>query len=147
MSAEAQPKPAPKVVEAPQLDETVGFDNRTHITDAKTGRLIRLQNYTKHARADKVMFERPIGSGNCYFENGQWAGNYEFVQKGNDVEWRKLSDTPKETKAAPINVMEEIMQRNEALEAELAALRAEAAKGTSQTLGQAQGHLHGKITR
>ncbi len=117
-----------QAAEHPQLDESTGFDYRTHISDSRTGKLVRLQHYTRHARGTEVLLERPPGSGNCFNENGTPAGRYSFVTKGRETMWEKVSDEHIATKPAPANHMEELTQRNEALEQELAALRAEAQK-------------------
>jgi hypothetical protein len=129
----------PKIVEHPALDESTGFDYRVHIKDSKTGKLIRLQHYAKHAKGDEVMFERPIGSGNAYTPNGEPAGLWDFKQ------WKKLGDEHAEVAQPPANRQEELEQQNAALEAELSQLRAEAAKKAapaqqlSQTHAQAGG--------
>ena len=123
-NAAAQDKdyqPRAKVIESPQLDPTAGFDLRTHIKDAKTNKLIRLQPYARHARNDEVLYERPIGSGNCYHENGVPAGNWKFHQQKDDVRWEKVSDKHVATKAAPVDHLEEAYQKIEMLERELAA--------------------------
>ncbi len=122
-AAEAQPKA--KVIEHPQLDESTGFDYRTHIRDSKTGRLHRVQNYARHSRGTDVLLERPVGSGNCFHENGTSAGNWDTTG------WKKLSDTHKAAAPQALNREDELMQRNDALEKELAALRAEAEKQQS----------------
>lgn len=140
MDASQLPKPAPKVIEAPQLDETSGFDYRTHISDAKTNRLIRLQPYTKHAKGSEVMLERPPGSGNCYHENGQPAGRWSITVEGRETVWKKVSDKHAEVPAAPASQAEAQAQRIEALELELAAREAELEAATRpQTLGQKTG--------
>ncbi len=113
-------QPKAKVIEHPQRDESTGFDNRVHIKDAKTGKLIRIQHYARHAKGAEILFERPIGSGNCFFENGVSAGRWDLTQ------WAKISDNHIEVAAAPANQMEHLEQQNAALTAELSALRAEA---------------------
>ena len=132
MTPAQQPKPQPKVVEHPQLDESTGFDYRTHIKDAKTGRLVRTQNYARHARNGEVLLERPPGSGNCFHENGVPAGRYRFPIKGTEVIWEKLGETHVEVKAGPANRTEELEQQNELLSLELEELRAEAATRSKQ---------------
>ncbi len=123
MSAEL---PQKKVIEHPQLDPSTGFDYRTHIKDAATGKLIRIQNYARHARGGEVLLERPVGSGNCFAENGESIGRFRFVTEGKETIPQKISDDHIEVAPAPTNHMEDLTQRNSALESELAALRAEA---------------------
>lgn len=108
-----------KVVEHPQRDESTGFDYRVHIRDAKTGRLTRIQHYARHSRGGEVLLERPVGSGNCFFENGELAGRWDLVK------WAKLSDKHLEVAAAPMNREEELEEQNEMLRLELEALKAE----------------------
>jgi len=118
--------PAKKVIEHPVLDPSTGFDNRVHISDAKTGKLIRVQDYARHSRGEEVLYERPIGSGNCYYPNGQPAGRYAFKQEGKEMVWEKISDKHLDVAPAPASREEALEDKNAALEAELAALRAEA---------------------
>ena len=48
-----------------------GFDLRTHIRDPKTGRVIGSQPYRlRVSREGGRQFERPVGSGVWYFEDG-----------------------------------------------------------------------------
>ncbi len=125
MPTEAQDlsyQPKAKVIEHPQRDASTGFDYRVHIKDATTGKLIRIQDYAKHMRGGEVLLERPIGSGNCFREGGQEAGRWDTEK------WSKISDTHIEVAEAPANHMEALTQRNEALEREIAALKAEAEK-------------------
>lgn len=109
-----------KVTEHPQLDTSTGFDNRVHIKDAKSGKIIRLQHYARHSQGNEVLFERPIGSGNAFTENGNPVGRYDFKK------WTKISDTHIAVAQPPANRTEELEQHNAALEQELAALKAEA---------------------
>lgn len=49
-----------------------GFDLRTHIRDPKSGRIIIDQPYRLYISKDGVrVFERPPGSGNKFYENGE----------------------------------------------------------------------------
>ncbi len=133
MAAEAQPKR--KIVEHPELDPSTGFDYRTHIKDAKTGQLIRLQNYARHSKNGEVLLERPIGSGNCFFENGEPAGRYRFTQTKTDVTWEKISDTHLEVKPM-LSKVDELKQTNELLSLEVESLRAEADALRKKAQGQ-----------
>lgn len=108
-----------KVIEHPEHDPSTGFDYRVHIKDAKTGRVIRIQNYSRHARGGEVLLERPSGSGNCFFENGEPAGRWDLTK------WERIADKHIAVAPAPANREEALEQENEALQRELAALRAE----------------------
>lgn len=48
-----------------------GFDYRVHITDPKTGRLIKYQPYQMVIKDGLTRIERPIGSGNWFYSNGE----------------------------------------------------------------------------
>jgi hypothetical protein len=116
-------QPQTKVVEHPQKNDAQGFDLRTHIKDAKTGRLLRVQPYTLHIiRGDKY-FERPPKSGNLFYESGEAAG----VMIGGDVKLGQAHSAYVE----PITnerTFPGVVSENEALRAELAALKAEKEK-------------------
>jgi hypothetical protein len=113
------------VVEQPPYDPSTGFDYRVHVKDAKTGRLIRLQHYARHAHGGEVLLERPIGSGNCFYENGVPAGRYRFQDAKGKPCKEKISEDHIEVAAAPASYQEALEQDNEALRAELEALKAE----------------------
>ena len=129
-------RPKPVITEDPAHDPSTGFDYRTHIKDGKTGKLIRLQQYARHTRNAEVLLERPIGSGNCWYENGVPAGRWKFHQEKNDVRWEKLSDTHTAVRAAPANELEASQQENEILRRELAAAQAELDRATAPTTEQ-----------
>lgn len=99
------------------------FDNRVHIRNAETGRLIRRQHYAMHAFSDKKIWERPIGSGNMFDAHGDPIGRWKRADKGH---WEQIS---KEHSAVPmaekIATPDELIARNSELESELAALKAD----------------------
>lgn len=49
------------------------FDLRTHYWDA-TGKLVKRDPYVLYVRDGVQYYERPVGSGNLWFENNQPAG-------------------------------------------------------------------------
>ena len=59
------------------------FDLCTHAWDAQ-GKLIRKNLYRAHIIEGRTYYERPVNSGNLWFENNQPAGrvNYEFGPSG-----------------------------------------------------------------
>lgn len=64
------------VVEAPPRDETVGFDLRSEIRDAKTGRVIKTQHYIRMVdrnRPDRDIYFR---DGKYYYITGEEAVSY-----------------------------------------------------------------------
>lgn len=128
MEADYQPKP--KVIEHPERNPSEGFDLRTHIKDAKTGKLIRVQPYTRRVVNSVVYYERPVGSGNLFFESGLAAGRripdskdakgnvtYKIDEQASHIEY-VASITQERT-------MDGVVDENEALRKELAALKAE----------------------
>lgn len=140
-AAAVQQKPKP--VEVPARDFDTGFDYRTHIRDAKTGRLIILQPYSRHSNGEQVLLERPIGSGNCFAENGEPAGRWKFETAGKEAKWTKLSDTHDATAKNPsVNPVEDLRAENEALKAERAARDAELAAREVASQPKAQKHAH-----
>lgn len=54
---------------------TEKFDLRTHIRDKK-GRLVATNTYRCHIVNGSKFFERPVGSGNLWFEDGTAAGRW-----------------------------------------------------------------------
>lgn len=121
------------VVEHPTAPE--GFDTRTHIRDASTGALIRLQTHAVHFFGTEKMYEFPIGSGNMFSVQGHQIGRWEFQAIGGDPkkrQWMKIGDDHAFVPPAPANKLEAVEQENSALKAELEALRAEKEKKVEQ---------------
>src|SRR5665213_428083 len=71
------------------------FDNRVHIRDEATGRLIKKQHYARHTFGNKTIYERPVGSGNCFDAHGESIGQWKMIEGGR---WEKIAA---EHKAAP----------------------------------------------
>lgn len=115
-----EPVEKPKVVEAPERDFSTGFDYRVQIRDAKTGRIHAIQHYAMHIRNGETLLERPIGSGNAFFQNGEPAGRWDFN------EWKKIGQEHIKVAASPENREQELAQQLEMANLELEALRAEA---------------------
>lgn len=110
------------------------FDLRTHIWDAQ-GALVKKNLYTNHCVGGRSYFERPIKSGNLWYENNQPAGRVDYV-KGPDGKLVKNIDenaehtvfTPQlEGDDALVYALEQEKNRSAALERELAEIRAEKA--------------------
>lgn len=122
-----------KPVEFPEQPE--GFDNRTHIRDAKTGRLIRVQGYAIHDNGGEKMFERPVNSGNMFNHAGHSLGKWTSKIVGKNTIWAKVSDKHDDVPAyTMLATKEEFLEaQNDDLKKELAALQAELeAKAISQ---------------
>jgi hypothetical protein len=58
-------------MEEKENTQQAGFDYRVHISDPKTGRLIKFQPYHMVIKDGVTKIERPIGSGNWFYENGE----------------------------------------------------------------------------
>ena len=50
------------------------FDLKTVIRDSKTGSVVSRQPYRLHVKSGTKYYERPVGSGNLWFEDGSHAG-------------------------------------------------------------------------
>lgn len=112
------------------------FDLQTHAWDAQ-GKLVRVNHYRLYIIEGVSYYERPVNSGNLWFENNQPAGRMLLKLNGNGViiskelqpdaphiEWKK----PLEGDEALHYELEQANTRLKEAEAELAAIRAEQAK-------------------
>ena len=108
------------------------FDLNTHKRD-KRGKIVEINHYRLHCIGDSKCFERPVGSGNLWYEDGSPAGRLvekpgpkntvvrSFDHAAEHIQW-----TPPPT--ADEKDAREFMEtktKNAALEQELAALKAE----------------------
>ena len=127
-------QPAKRLVYTPDPNK---FDLRTHVWDAQ-GALVSKNLYTNHCIAGRNYFERPIQSGNLWFENNQPAGRVEYVA-GPDGKMEKKIDenaahvvfVPKlEGDDALFYALEQEKNRTAALELELAAIKADREKSS-----------------
>jgi hypothetical protein len=127
-------QPQPKVQEVPARVGT-GFDLRVNIKDGKTGEMIKTQPYNRHCVGTKTYYERPIGSGNLFWESGEaagrWVRNPDFKKGTGNVEFMPdeaaahiFYDEEKTVKFSQ-EAANEVLAENTALKAELDALKAE----------------------
>lgn len=71
-----------------------GFDYRVHVKDPKTGKLVKYQPYQMKIENGMTKIERPIGSGQWFYPNG------EPIKKETKVEIKaELKSEPKKEKA------------------------------------------------
>lgn len=108
------------------------FDLATHRWDSQ-GQLVGRNPYRKFIVGDRSYYERPVNSGNLWFENNQPAGRVEYTlnEKGHITGPKHFDpDAPHKTFTAPLQGAEKIHfeleqahERNAALEAELAAIK------------------------
>ena len=125
--AEPMDKPQKKIVEHPERNPTLGFDTRTHIKDSATGQLIRKQIHSLHIVGGQYLYEYPVKSGNLFYASGEVAGRWIKDGKGykQDPDAKHLDFVaPKTDFVTP----EEVMNENEMLRAELAALKGDKEK-------------------
>lgn len=61
------------------------FDLRTHVTDPATSKTKAVNTYRLHVLKGVRYFERPVGSGNVWYESGQSAGRIAFKENGEAV--------------------------------------------------------------
>lgn len=96
------------------------FDLKTHDTDRLTGKISLVNPYTLHIINATQYYERPIGSKNLWYLNGEPAGRLtgptEVDAKAKHVEYK-----------APLSGTEKMAQELSAKDLELAAARAELA--------------------
>ena len=68
-----------------------GFDYRVHISDPKTGRLVKYQPYQMVIKDGVTKLERPIGSGNWFYPNGEPVNKTEKKGEKDEI---KANSTP-----------------------------------------------------
>lgn len=121
---------------------TQAFDLVTKVYDSKTKRVIGTNNYRLRSfgRPAVDLFERPVGSGHLYYKSGEPAGQFDYdkyeelkkakavnaveasvVMGANHIPW-EAPETGDEKMARELSTTK---KRNEQLEKELAAIRAE----------------------
>lgn len=109
------------------------FDLVTHQWDSQ-GQLVKVNTYRSFIRDGAQVFERPVNSGNLWFENNQPAGRVEckFNDKGHIIskvfnpEAEHIAYTAPLSGAEKVHYeKEQLRSRNAELEAELALIRAE----------------------
>lgn len=122
------------IKESPERDPTSPLDLRTHIRNADTGGLMRIQHYTLRCREGVRYFEVPKGSGNLFYESSEPAGRWENKKINAEAEHIAYS-APK----TPQDLLEAERDKNAALEAELTAMRAERTGKTGAAQGTTSG--------
>ena len=121
-------RPKSKVVLDPNK-----FDLRTHEWDAR-GKLINLNTYRSFIIDGRQYFERPVNSGNLWFENNKPAGRVEltFGEDGKIATKKFEFESKHKEWSAPLDgnaklhyEVETLKGKNASLETELAAIRKE----------------------
>lgn len=118
-----------------EIEQSPEFNIKVHHRDKK-GMLIDVTPYNLYVKGGIQYFERPIGSGNLFFENKEPAGRVERVtdEKGHihpkfDFEAKHQAYVaPRDEQAQMAHDLESEKLANEALRKELALIKAEAAK-------------------
>lgn len=115
------------------MEKRKGFDLVTHPRD-KYGKIENVNPYRLHIIRGVKAFERPVNSGNLWYENGEPAG--KLVKKTDPETGNELLSfdhkaphteftPPPSAGEALYSALEQEKARTEALEAELRAMRAE----------------------
>lgn len=117
----------------PEQIQSDKFDLQTHFFDGR-GRLKGHSPYRLHIDRGTSLFERPVNSGNLFYENNEKAGRVEYSRDAEGRIFAKKFD-PKATHkeyVKPLSADEKVHYENESmreqitkLEAELAAINAE----------------------
>lgn len=119
--------PQKEIIEVPAKAPS-GFDLRTHIKDANTGRLVRTQAHRIHCDRDMRYFEFPVDSGNLWFEDNSPAGRVTYKGEGKSRAKTINPDAP-HLAFVPLKssetTVEGILEENEMLRRELAEAKAE----------------------
>lgn len=130
------------------------FDLQTHAWDAQ-GHLVRENPYRSYIIEGRQYFERPVNSGNLWFENNQPAGRVDltFNDKGHIIKKDFKFDEPHRDYVAPLNGAEKVhyeleqeRSRVAALEAELASIKKEQTAKAAPTLAQPAVEVKGAPT-
>lgn len=109
------------------------FDLRTHVWDSQ-GHLVSKNLYRSFIIEGRQYFERPVNSGNLWFENNQPAGRVEltFGENGKIAKKEFNFEAPHKEYKAPLTgtdalhfELEQQREQNAALKAELDAIRQE----------------------
>lgn len=112
------------------MEEREPFDLRTSVRDGKSGKIVKKQPYRLHVVAGKQFFERPVGSGNLWFLNGEPAGQVidGKVKSGEPHhEWTAPGELEKQ------GIFAEKDKRIASLEAELRAIKQEKEKKAAES--------------
>lgn len=104
------------IIEDPGRDWTKGFDDRVTIRDAKTGEIIRFQPFRLRIINSVRYYERPKGSCNLVYENGEHAGRFIDGQVDLSAKHVEFIEPKTITK-------EDLEQENAELRRELAAIQ------------------------
>lgn len=121
------------------------FDLRTHAWNAQ-GHLVNTNHYRLFIIDGISYYERPVNSGNLWFENNQPAGRMKFTfgKNGAIASKELLPDAPHVEWTAPLEgdaalhyELEQLRAKNAAIERELAAVKAEREPEKSTVTAQA----------
>lgn len=109
----------------PEQIEEQKFNLRTHHWDAR-GRLKKRDNYRLHVKDGVQYFERPVNSGNLFYENNEPAGRVEYVPDEKGRKFKKFDfEAEHKSYVAPLTGTEKLHFENQNLKDENAKLLAE----------------------
>lgn len=119
------------IVESPEKDPLTGFDFRTHISDKKTGKLIKYQPYLRMSDQKKgVVYER---NGIFYDETGHEA---------DESIWGKPS-TKTMSRQVTANTVDELQAKLEEQQRKIDELMAQKARASGPQQSGQQNHKAG----
>lgn len=112
------------------------FDLRTHIWDSQ-GTLVQKNLYRTYIMEGKQYFERPVNSGNLWFENNQPAGRVELTfNEDGKISSKKFNfGAPHQEYTPPLTGAEKIHYELEQERAKSAQLKAELEAIKKETSG------------
>ncbi len=104
------------------------FDLKVHHFDAR-GRVKKKTHYRLHIHKGTSMFERPVNSGNLFYENNEPAGRVIFTrdEKGAIIGKKYEPNATHLDFKAPLSAEEKVHFENEQMRSRIAALEAELA--------------------
>ena len=102
------------------------FNLKTHKFDGR-GRLVGKSPYRMHVVSGEALFERPVNSGNLFYENGDPAGRVEYTKgpKGQITGKTFKRNEAHKAYVPPLSGAEKVSAENENLKAENLKLMAE----------------------
>lgn len=109
------------------------FDLIVHRWDSKGNRIGSPNYYRLHNKDHVNYYERPVDSGNLWFENNQPAGRIEYVEDGKGGLTKEIRvGAPHKEYVAPLtgsakiaSEVEQLRAKNEQLQREIAAIQKE----------------------
>jgi len=132
------------------------FDKRVQIRDPKSGRVIATNPYRKFVRKEGEFYERPVGSGNLFWDDNTPAGRAIFhtdaAGKVSIKEIQKGAEhvAPVSEKSKADKLVEDLVAKEKKiaeLESKLIAKESDAALKTAPTATMSKGTKNGRTAQ